>query len=228
MPMTLVEYRWNRIKTTGLHASWVKLIPFLLFCIFHGKQQGFIHSIPAHNLFARVILPLNLNILYSYHIPADLKDLILPGMRVEVQFGRSKLYAGIVSEVYHELEIPTKYKTILSVLDDEPIVTVMQLKTWHWIAEYYCCSLGDVMAAALPAAFKLDSESKIILIRLWPGLSELNDQEYLVAEALAVRNVITIDQVQKYSIENRSKSNRSARSQRCDPNGRRTQSRLTG
>jgi primosomal protein N' (replication factor Y) len=163
-----------------------------------ANNRDLIHSIPAHNLFARVILPLNLNILYSYHIPADLKDLILPGMRVEVQFGRSKLYAGIVSEVYHELEIPTKYKTILSVLDDEPIVTVMQLKTWHWIAEYYCCSLGDVMAAALPAAFKLDSESKIILHPDFDqDFSELNDQEYLVAEALAVRNVITIDQVQK-------------------------------
>ncbi|MEP7322317.1 MAG: primosomal protein N' [Saprospiraceae bacterium] len=152
----------------------------------------------SHNLFARVILPLNLNILYSYHIPSQFIEQVKPGIRVEVQFGRSKLYAGIISEVYQELELPLKYKSILSILDDEPIITPLQLKSWHWIAEYYCCSLGDVMAAALPAAYKLDSESKIVLHPDFEqDFSELNDQEYLVAEALAIRSVITIEQVQK-------------------------------
>ncbi|MEO5583584.1 MAG: primosomal protein N' [Saprospiraceae bacterium] len=151
-----------------------------------------------HNLFARVILPLNLNIVYSYHVPSQFIELVKPGIRVEVQFGRSKLYAGIISEVYQELELPVKYKSILSILDDEPVITPLQLKSWHWIAEYYCCSLGDVMAAALPAAYKLDSESKILLHPDFKqDFSELNDQEYLIAEALAIRNVITIEQVQK-------------------------------
>ena len=155
-------------------------------------------SIPLHNLFARVILPFNLDRPYSYHVPADLSQTLKPGMRVEVQFGRSKIYAGLVSEMYNELEIPTRYKTILSVLDDAPIVTGHQLSTWYWMAEYYCCSIGEVMAAALPAGFKLDSESKITLHHDFDyNAAELNDDEFLVAEALSMRKELTVDEVQQ-------------------------------
>ena len=160
--------------------------------------NSLVSKLPGSNLFARVILPFNLDIEYSYHIPADLRDRVAPGIRVEVQFGRSKLYAGMVSEVYHELEVPARYKTILSVLDEAPIITPLQLKTWHWLAAYYCCNVGEVMAAALPAAFKLDSESKISLHPDFEqDFSELDDQEYLIAEALSLHKAISVKEVQK-------------------------------
>ncbi|MBK7371438.1 MAG: primosomal protein N' [Saprospiraceae bacterium] len=160
--------------------------------------NSLVSKLPGSNLFARVILPFNLDIEYSYHIPADLRDRVAPGIRVEVQFGRSKLYAGMVSEVYHELEVPARYKTILSVLDEAPIITPLQLKTWHWLADYYCCNVGEVMAAALPAAFKLDSESKISLHPDFEqDFSELDDQEYLIAEALSLHKAISVKEVQK-------------------------------
>ncbi|MEP7267642.1 MAG: primosomal protein N' [Saprospiraceae bacterium] len=155
-------------------------------------------NFPSHNRFARVILPFHLEIPYSYHIPSDLIEKLQIGMRVEVQFGRSKIYAGLVCEIYHELEIPARYKSILSVLDESPIVTEQQFKTWFWIADYYCCAIGEVMAAALPAGFKLDSESKITLHEDFDqDFSELTDDEYLVAEALAIKKAITVKDVQK-------------------------------
>ncbi len=158
----------------------------------------FLLELPRHNYFARVLLPLNLDLVYSYHIPAEYLDKIKPGVRVEVQFGRSKLYAGLVAEVYQELELPRKYKSILSVLDETPIVTPDQLKAWYWMADYYCCSVGEVMAAALPAGFKLDSASKIGLHPDYEqDFSELDDQEYLIAEALSLQKAITVDDVQK-------------------------------
>ncbi len=155
-------------------------------------------SIPLHNLFARVILPFNLDKPYSYHVPGEYAQILKPGMRVEVQFGRSKIYAGLVSEIYNELEVPARYKTILSVLDEVPIVTSYQLNTWFWMAEYYCCSIGEIMAAALPAGFKLDSESKITLHHEFDhNATELNDDEYMVTEALTIRKELTVEEVQQ-------------------------------
>ncbi|HEY4650384.1 MAG TPA: primosomal protein N', partial [Pontibacter sp.] len=54
-------------------------------------------------------------------------------------------------------------KYVLDVLDDTPIVTAPQLKLFKWIADYYMCTLGEVINAALPSALKLSSESRIQL-----------------------------------------------------------------
>ena len=54
-------------------------------------------------------------------------------------------------------------KEILNVLDAEPVVFEQQLKFWEWMASYYMCSEGEVMAAALPAHFKLSSETILVL-----------------------------------------------------------------
>ena len=35
---------------------------------------------------------------------------------------------------------------------------------WEWMAAYYCCTLGDVMNAALPAGLKLSSETRFVLV----------------------------------------------------------------
>ena len=53
-------------------------------------------------------------------------------------------------------------KEIYQILDESPIVTAIQLKQWQWIASYYMCSLGDVLRAALPKAFLLESETLVL------------------------------------------------------------------
>ena len=62
--------------------------------------------------------------------------------------------------------IPRDYKPkeILDVIDVRPIVNDFQFNLWVWISEYYMCTLGEVMIAALPSALKLQSESQISLI----------------------------------------------------------------
>ena len=47
-------------------------------------------------------------------------------------------------------------------LDAEPLIYPEQLQLWEWIAQYYMCSEGEVMAASLPAHFKLSSESILV------------------------------------------------------------------
>ena len=95
-------------------------------------------------------------------MPDHLKEQLHAGCRVEVNLGKNKKYAGIVKRIHNEKPDFFEAKDILNVLDVEPVVFEEQLKLWEWIASYYMCSEGEVMAAALPAHFKLSSETILV------------------------------------------------------------------
>ncbi|NOU17624.1 MAG: primosomal protein N' [Bacteroidales bacterium] len=112
-------------------------------------------------IFADVILPLALPRSYTYSVPEEFEGMVASGKRVVVQFGKKKLYSAIVHVVHDRA--PEKYQTkdILQVIDDEPLVVTSQIRFWEWMAEYYMCTLGEVMKAALPSALKMESETFI-------------------------------------------------------------------
>ncbi len=148
--------------------------------------------------FATVILPLAMPKPLTFHIPDELVDKVKFGIRVEVQVGKGRdLYSAVVIGVSSEKPDYTT-KPISQIIDDEPIISILQLDFWQWMARYYGCTLGEVMNAALPTNMKLSSETRIILNPEHDqNFSELNDQEYLVAEALTIQKELTIDQIQK-------------------------------
>ena len=141
---------------------------------------------PSSVLWAEVILPLALPQTYTYAIRLHLVDNVKPGCRAEAEL-KNKKYAGVVKTVLDK-EPAYKTKPIINVLDDEPILYPQQLQLWQWMAQYYMCSEGEVMAAALPAHFKLSSET-ILLFNEEAGddFSHLGDEEFLVAEALLIK-----------------------------------------
>jgi primosomal protein N' (replication factor Y) (superfamily II helicase) len=148
--------------------------------------------------YATVILPLALPKLYTYGVPADMSQYVKLGVRVEVQFGKNKLYSAVVCKVHHDAPKDYKPKPIVSVLDDFPVVTEKQFELWNWIAAYYCCTVGEVMNAALPSGLKLASETKVIISPVFDGnYSDLNDKEYIVAEALTIQTELTIGEIKK-------------------------------
>ncbi|MHC1703013.1 MAG: primosomal protein N' [Tenuifilaceae bacterium] len=111
--------------------------------------------------FVDVILPLALPRLYTYSVPAEFEGEIENGKRVVVQFGKKKLYSAIIHSIHENA--PEKYQTknILQVIDDKPLVVNSQIRFWEWMAEYYMCTVGEVMKAALPSALKMESETFI-------------------------------------------------------------------
>ena len=148
--------------------------------------------------YAQVILPLAIPKTYTYAIPGEWVSKIAPGMRVEVVFGRQKKYAGIVKQLHTEKPVAFDPKPILNILDSEPVVTEQQLGLWSWLADYYMCSEGEVMAAALPSNFKLSSETTLIYNEEYgEDLSALDDDEFLVAEALLLRRELKLQEVQQ-------------------------------
>src|ERR1044071_1710847 len=114
-------------------------------------------------VFAEIVIPLALPQNYTWRVPAHLSNALQPGCRVEVNLGRNKKYAGIVKRLHNEKPEFFDPKDVLNVLDVEPVVFEKQLQLWEWMAHYYMCSQGEVMAAALPSHFKLSSETILIL-----------------------------------------------------------------
>ena len=111
---------------------------------------------------AEVILPLALPETLSWYIPEELIAMIRLGQRVEVELGKNKKYSGIVKSLKPQAEFPSLYKPILGIIDDYPIVTETQLKLWSWMAQYFMCSEGEILFAALPNVLKLSSQSIVV------------------------------------------------------------------
>lgn len=114
-------------------------------------------------LFASVLLPLPVPKTYTYRVPHEWNDLVQIGQRVVVQFGPRKIYSGIILDFSDTP--PEKYDAsyIIELMEEEPVVNPSQLRFWHWVSTYYMCHPGEVMAAALPAGLRLQSESLVVL-----------------------------------------------------------------
>ncbi|NBC07328.1 MAG: primosomal protein N', partial [Bacteroidetes bacterium] len=159
-------------------------------------MQQELHPIDAVEAYVQVVLPLALPKPFTYAVPEEWVGEAAFGKRVEVQFGKSKRYSGLIVELANEPPERHRPKPIVSVIDEAPIITEKQWQLWQWMADYYLCTVGEVMNAALPANLKLASETVLTLSPLFgDDFSDLNDQEYLIAEALTIQEEITIDDV---------------------------------
>ncbi|WP_026755494.1 primosomal protein N' [Sediminibacter sp. Hel_I_10] len=143
--------------------------------------------------FINVILPIPLEKSFTYAITMAEAEFLKPGMRVSVPFGKSKIYTGLVETIHNNAPQVYEAKQIHQILDEEPLVTKIQLKHWNWIANYYLCSTGEVMRAALPNGFILESET-VITKNTEAQINdlELEDDEFVVFEALQHQSSLKI------------------------------------
>ncbi len=146
--------------------------------------------------FIDVILPIPLKQTFTYSVNKDEAYFLKQGMRVAVPFGKSKIYTGIVFAIHQEAPHGYETKSIDQILDETPVITSRQLKHWQWISSYYMCTLGEVIKAALPNAFLLESETIIVLLsKKVQDESNFSDDEYLVYEALQHQSSIHINDI---------------------------------
>lgn len=148
--------------------------------------------------FADVILPLHLPQCYTYRVPFEYNEDIKVGQRVAVQFGAKRVYSAIVRRIHRQAPDYRTVKYISAILDSQPIVTETQLEFWEWIAGYYMCYTGDVMAVALPSAYRLESESVVLVHPDFSGeLENLSENEIKILEVLSRENAIAVSEVSK-------------------------------
>ncbi|MDD2634191.1 MAG: primosomal protein N' [Bacteroidales bacterium] len=126
--------------------------------------------------FAEILLPIPLHQTFTYSIPTEIKEKITRGARVTVNFGKRKLYTGIVISVHNNIP-DFEAKNIEDYYEDQEFVTEHQLQLWKWISEYYCCSQGDVLNAAVPSALIPSSQSGFYYDDINNFTGKLNDAE---------------------------------------------------
>jgi primosomal protein N' (replication factor Y) (superfamily II helicase) len=106
--------------------------------------------------FADIILPVAVRGKFTYRIPDELQGKIVPGVRVTVPFGNRDLFYGIVSAVHDRQPDFKNIKSIIAIPEIVPALNEKQLRLWTWISEYYMCTEGEVMKAALPSETSMD------------------------------------------------------------------------
>ena len=145
--------------------------------------------------YANIVLPVPLPKLFTYEVPVQLVSECIAGKRVIVQFGKKKVYTGIIKDV-HTQKPEYQTKEIVSILDAYPIINNFQFKFWEWIAEYYMTTLGEIYKAALPAGLKLESETNIIL-NAGADYSEISEKEELIIGLLTNEDFLPINKIEK-------------------------------
>jgi len=146
-------------------------------------------------LFVDLILPVPIRNLFTYRVPFDLNNAISIGQRVIVPFGKNKRITGIISKIHETAPSAYQAKYLEFILDDIPILSPHQLPFWNWISEYYLAPIGDIMSAALPANFKLASETKVLIHPDFDGIEASDEQEQLILETLAHREQVDLKEL---------------------------------
>jgi primosomal protein N' (replication factor Y) (superfamily II helicase) len=95
--------------------------------------------------FCDVALPVPLDRVFTYSVGESHPAV---GARVLVPFRNEKL-AGVVVRI-HDEPPQVEIKTILSVLDDEPVLSPQLMELGQWIAKYYLAPIGEVLRSMLP------------------------------------------------------------------------------
>jgi primosomal protein N' (replication factor Y) len=100
--------------------------------------------------FCDVALPVPLDMVFTYKL-ADLVPVV--GARVLVPFRNERL-SGVVTAV-HDHAPSMQARTVLQVLDAEPVLDSGLMQLGQWIAHYYLAPIGEVLRTMLPLAAEI-------------------------------------------------------------------------
>ena len=101
---------------------------------------------------------------YDYQVPPELLDTLRPGMRVVAPFGAgNRRTEGIVLALEGGYPDDPRRKSILTVLDEEPVLDGEALRLALWMRERWFCTVYDAARAMLPAGlyFSLQDRWKL-------------------------------------------------------------------
>jgi len=113
----------------------------------------------SESMRVKVAVPVPARKLFTYLVPAQLREEIEPGKRVEVPFG-SRILTGLVLEPSSE-KVERQLKYVRRCLDLEPVLSPSLLKLGQWISRYYLSPPGETFKAMLPSGLLAASENRV-------------------------------------------------------------------
>jgi len=117
-------------------------------------------------LCAAVAVPLPIPTVFTYLIPEELRSKAVPGVRATVPFRNTEITGYIVTvEPFSSSEVemgsrPVKIKPLLTILDDQPVLSSKMLELTKWVGEYYGSSWGEAIENALPRWVKYGKKTE--------------------------------------------------------------------
>ncbi len=174
---------------------------YLLFYIFvknfliYAKSNFYSTMQNTPCCYANVILPLPLNKSFTYAIPEHLNKEASPGKRVIIQFGKKKYYSGIIREIINTRPKHYEVKEIISILDQNPLVNDLHFAFWEWLSNYYMCTTGEILKAALPSGLRIESETKLFHTGKNDQDDPVSQHEQLILDMLADNPGINVQKI---------------------------------
>ncbi len=111
-----------------------------------------------------IAIPNSTDMLLTYLYDTMESQINLIGRRVLVPIGKSnKLHNGYIVSVLDKYDGEYELKYVAKLLDDEPVFSLKLLEFCKWMSNYYLCSLGDVLKAALPSSMSVQENVNIKL-----------------------------------------------------------------
>jgi primosomal protein N' (replication factor Y) len=108
-------------------------------------------------MYVNIALNIPSDKLFTYEVPANLQQEVEIGKRVFVPFGHRKR-TGFIIKIISSCDLK-KIKSIVEILDDEPLFGLSDLDFYQWIANYFMYPLGKTLAELIPSG----SEKKDLL-----------------------------------------------------------------
>jgi primosomal protein N' (replication factor Y) len=152
---------YNAFGSTNLAEVRTNLREVSVHC--GGPDEGAVVAGEAH-AYAAVALNVPVDKLFHYRVPEPLREALTAGARVRVPFGRREMTGYCVGFAETPDVEAARVKDILRVLDRPAILDERMLRLTRWMAEYYCCSWGAALDAALPSGVKKGSAARTVLM----------------------------------------------------------------
>jgi primosomal protein N' (replication factor Y) len=92
---------------------------------------------------------------FTYRVPENFSNFISVGKRALVPFGKRKVTGYILGSCEKKSRSEIEIKSILDILDENPLFPSSILPFFRWISEYYIYPIGEVIKSALPGGLNL-------------------------------------------------------------------------
>lgn len=121
----------------------------------------------THFCILKVALPLPLPRCFDYLLPSSLRaEASFVGRRVRVPFGNGEKI-GIIESIQYEDAVRNELKTILEIIDPEPIFSDGLLQDLRWLGRYTQAPQGEVYATAMPTLLRQGRELPDNKVAAW-------------------------------------------------------------
>ena len=149
----------------------------------------------AARLYADVVLPLPVDHPFTYEVPVSLVERATLGMRAVVPV-QNRTETGYIVGLSESTSLE-KVRPLIDLPDPSPIFSDQMLDLCRWMADYYCCSLGEALQCAVPAGLRMRSKMRYTLVEGQLGPGRYTDKQRKVVAALHAQGPLTQAQLAK-------------------------------